>query len=406
MPNECRTPRKDEDLQPRLERVAAECGEIIADSVLARVATFPGRQKLLKLFFDKELESVPAEILWHGLQEDAAPSFLIYKMLHEAFSNSPGFFRWLIERLLREQSKTYPVVFSRETLWSIVAHHPDFDVPPSLGDPASIAKLLECLNSKGAWNRSADDIQREATHISSMISEKADFTKGVEALRSLQLERGSTFTHGNLMLFVPARLRQFADHVVELGREGELVPASEIWAFIRREIAEPSTEGRHESIPIDLLYTPADEEGYCARILVRSKTDRDTRARYRRQLIYTRYFMAYAFQGVAPERHDVRIAFYLDPAGYFESTGRQETFFEDGDILPQDQFWSEVAANPQSVDLVRHLRATASDKLVKEKLMQRIRDHFRGPREAVDPPVAPGRRRTGEQRDEQGLFQL
>lgn len=366
----------EEKLQIRLKHVAAICGETIAQSVLDRVKTFPDRQRLLRSFFEHDLESVPAEILWDGLQEDAAPMFLVYKMLHEAFSKSPVFFRWFIENLMREQQDRFPLVFSRETLWSVVATHPDYDVPANLGAPAAIARMLECLNSKGVWSRSAEDIQREAHHISAMLKDQAEFVKGAEALRSLQLVRGSAFTYGNLMLLVPAELRQFADHVVELGRDGTVVEEAEIWQTIRRVLKREDAEGRHESIPIDLLYSSTDHEGYRVRVLARSKASRDQRARYCRQLIYTRYFMAYAFRGVKPEAHDVRLAFYLDPVSFFESSAAREVLFRESDILPRDAFWREVAANPGNLDLVGLVREKASMRLKAENLPKRIRDHF------------------------------
>ena len=366
----------EEKLQIRLKYVATICGETIAQSVLDRVETFPGRQRLLRSFFEHDLESVPAEILWDGLQEDAAPMFLVYKLLHEAFSKTPVFFRWFIENLLREQQDRFPLVFSRETLWSVVAAHPDFDVPPALGSAPSISRMLECLNSKGVWSRSPADIQREAEHISSMLKNEDAFVKGVEALRSLQLVRGSAFTYGNLMLLVPTELRQFADHAVELGRDGTVVEKVEIWQTIRRILNRKDAEGRHESIPIDLLYTVKDREGYRVRILARSKASRDQRARYCRQLIFTRYFMAYAFRGINPELHDVRLAFYLDPASRFESSGGREELFREDDILSRDHFWREVAANSGNLDLVKLVREKAVARLKSENLPKRIRDHF------------------------------
>jgi hypothetical protein len=112
-----------------LETVAAQGGLSIANSILARVDDFPQRESLLQSLMKHELESVPAQIFWRGLEDEAAPVFVVYKLLHEAFSNSPQFFRRFITDVMSAQPERFSMVFSRETLWSVVARAHGQEVP-------------------------------------------------------------------------------------------------------------------------------------------------------------------------------------------------------------------------------------------------------------------------------------
>ncbi len=72
-----------------LETVAQQGGVSIADSILARVVDFPKRESLINKIMKRDLEAVPSQILWRGLEDEAAPVFVVYKLLHEAFPISP-----------------------------------------------------------------------------------------------------------------------------------------------------------------------------------------------------------------------------------------------------------------------------------------------------------------------------
>src|SRR5208283_5832640 len=133
---------------PSLESIALQGGASIAESILARVSAFPKRETLLNSWMKHDLESVPAQILWKGLEDEAAPVFVVYKLLHEAFSNSPSFFRRFITSLMAGQPERFSNVFSRETLWSVVARAPGLEVPEEWSSPMCIRCLLESLNKK------------------------------------------------------------------------------------------------------------------------------------------------------------------------------------------------------------------------------------------------------------------
>jgi hypothetical protein len=99
---------------PPLESIALQGGASIAESILARVDEFPKRENVLNSWMKHELESVPTQILWHGLEEEAAPVFVVYKLIHESLSNSPSFFRRFISSLMAAQPERFSTVFSRE----------------------------------------------------------------------------------------------------------------------------------------------------------------------------------------------------------------------------------------------------------------------------------------------------
>jgi hypothetical protein len=365
--------------QPQqLEVIAREGGVSIAESILARVKQFPKREGFLTSSMKRELESVPSQILWRGLEDEAAPVFVVYKLLHEAFSNSPMFFRRFITSLMLAQPERFSRVFSRETLWSLVARTPGIEVPADWASPSHIRGRLEKLNLKSFWRRSDAELQRDAESISAMLTKDGEtgFLDGVKALRRLQAERATGLTNGNLMLFVPAKLTQYVTDVAELGLRGCLPDIKEMWAKVHEIVRDPLGEGRHQSIPIDVLFTEPEGETLECFVLVREKKTEGKQVELRRNSLLVRYFLKYAFSAYDIDKLRVRLAFYLDPESRFDPLEPPKALFYEEEMLAFEDFWEIITGKPGGASLVLKARDAAAEKLKTSGLMKQIKDHF------------------------------
>lgn len=368
-----------------LDAIALQGGASIASSILARVDDFPKRENLLTSLMKGDLESVPSQILWRGLEDEAAPVFVVYKLLHEAFSNSPQFFRRFITSLMSAQPNRFSVVFSRETLWSVVARAPSLEVPEEWASPAGIRCLLQSLNKKSFWRRSDEELDREAEAISGALMKgpHGSFRSGVEALRLLQMEKATGLTQGNLMLFVPAKLNQYATEVGELGKQGRLPSLKEMGAKVHEVVRDPLGEGRHQSIPIDVLFTEPDGDSLDCFLLVREKATVGEQVELRMKSLLIRYFLKFAFSAYEMDKLNVRFAFYLDAGVGFRPLAKPARLFHDDEVVPFEIFWAKVAGRPDGVQLVVKARDAAAAKLKESTLMKRIKEHFSRDRKAV-----------------------
>ena len=384
---------KSDSQRVALEKVALEGGASIASSILARVSDFPERENLLNSWMQDELESVPAQIFWRGLEDEAAPVFVVYKLLHEAFSNSPQFFRRFITSLMTAQPDRFSTVFSRESLWSVVARARGVTVPGSWASRENVRCLLESLNKKSFWRRSDEELQREAESISAMLNQNrhGHFRSGVEALRRLQLEKATGLTQGNLMLFVPAKLNQYVSEVTELGMGGRLPLLNELHAKIHEIVRDPMGDGRHQSIPIDILFTEPNGDTLECFLLVREKVKAAELRELRKNSLLVRYFLKYAFTGYEMEKLNVRLAFYLDPRAALKPLPKPAMLFHDEELISFDEFWRKLTGEPDGVHLVLKARDAAAAKLTGAAFMKSIKEHF-------------GRERKGHPRNESAAF--
>ena len=355
--------------------VATACGRSIAASVLHRVTTFPNRENLISNMMKKGLESIPAQLLWGGLEEEAPAVFVVYKLLHEAYSSSPFVFRRFISELMQVQPQRFDAVFSRETLWSIVGHHPKGIVPPETPDVGYIKEMLVLLNKKGLWYRLDEEISREATWIADKLKDNR-FRSGVHALRKLQKEAGTALTNGNLILFVPAKLNQFCAEVTELGLRGDLPTPEFRDAKLAEIVRDKPTEGRHESVTMDVLFFRKEDGAPECFILARTRASVTNRVQYRRQLLLVKYFLLAAFPAYSPDNITVRLAFYLDPEPWFKSASEKENLFDDPEVVRMSDFWKEIAGTEDGTKLILKVRDTAAETLRNSKLMDKIKSHF------------------------------
>ncbi len=375
------TPALDNELldtnRVRLEGIARACGQAVAEGVVARVKGFPDRERILALIQDETLDSVPGRILWDGLGVEAAPIFVVYKLLHEALSSSPQFFRRAITDLMMAQRERFSAVFSREIIWSILATMPGLELPTSLRHRYSLEEVLTELNQKSLWRRSAEDIKREASYVLGILNTHEKFAKGFAALRLMQIEKSNAITAGNLLLLVPAQLTQYAEHVCALGEKGKLPELRELWRSI--EAVKPASLGadaKHVSIPIDLLFTvEKDDQLHCC-ILARSSASLDERRAYRQRSLYTRYFLRQAFQAYPHESIDLRLAFYLDPLEGFRRLPEKERLFHPAELMGRDEFWQTVAGSATGHKLLDEVHRAAVKSLNEADLVQTLKDHF------------------------------
>lgn len=358
-----------------LQKVATACGGSIAASVLHRVTTFPDRERLIAGLMKSGLESVPAQLLWGGMEEEAPAVFVVYKLLHEAYSSSPFVFRRFITELMQAQPDRFGSVFSRETLWSIVGHHPKGIVPPETAYVGYIKEMLALLNKKGLWYRLGEEIEREAQWIADKLRDDK-FRRGVLALRKLQKETGTALTHGNLILFVPAKLNQFCTEIAEQGLSGMLPATDVLDAKLAEIVRDRSKEGRHESVAIDVLFSRKDDYAPQCFILARARASEANRIQYRRQLLLVKFFLLAAFPAYSPDRITVRLAFYLDPERWFKSAPQTEMLFHDAEVVPMPAFWQEIAGTKNGTALILKVRDTAAETLKNSKLMDQIKSHF------------------------------
>lgn len=360
-----------------LDSIAFEAGTSIAEGILARVKEFPKRESFLSSLMTQELESVPSQILWRGLEEEAAPVFVVYKLLHEAFSSTPSFFRRFITRLMAAQPDRFATVFNRETLWSVVARLPGYELPETWASPAVIRCLLEALNRKGFWRRSDEELAREAESISSALTRgRGDFRDGVEALRRLQAERSTGLTSGNLLLFVPPKLNQYVSEVAELGMRGHLPSFEELCAKVHEVVRDPLGEGRHQSIPIDLLFTEPTGNSLECFLLVREKAGAAEQIELRKKSLLVRYFLKFAFSAYDTENLNVRLAFYLDPHTTFSPLPEHAMLFHQKELIEFEEFWKVVTGKKDGMQLALKARDAAAEKLRSSIFMTLIKDHF------------------------------
>jgi hypothetical protein len=75
------------ELFGNFDSVADSIGKRIAEGILGRIQSFPEREALLGRQAGR-MVSLPEGILWEGLGEESAPVFVVYKLIHEAFSNA------------------------------------------------------------------------------------------------------------------------------------------------------------------------------------------------------------------------------------------------------------------------------------------------------------------------------
>ncbi len=361
-----------------LETVALQGGVSIANSILARVEDFPQRESLLNSWMEHELESVPTQILWHGMEDEAAPVFVVYKLIHETFSNSPPFFRRFITSVMEAQPKRFSSVFSRETLWSVVARAPKHDFPAEWASPGCIRCMLEAMNKKSFWRRSDEELARDADSISAKLMKDGDggFRKGVEALRQLQAERATGLTQGHLMLLVPAKLNQYVTEVAEHGMRGKLPSLKEMCGKVHEIVRDPAGEGRHQSIPIDVLFSEPDGDSMDCFLLAREKANATEQVELRKKSLLVRYFLKFAFTAYDIEKLNVRFAFYLDPGTTFKALPDDGQLFHPEELVQFDEFWKIITGNPNGAQLIFKARDSAAAKLKASTLMKRIKEHF------------------------------
>lgn len=357
------------------DSVAHGIGGRIGKGILARVESFPEREALLAHRFGK-MDSLPEDILWEGLGEESAPVFVVYKLIHEAFSNAPHFFRTALVEFMRAQPDRFSTVFNRETLWSAMAALPP-EAQPKCPSVDGIRGFLAQAQRRGIWWRSDEELLREAQFVhETLTSRDGTFCHGLAALRTLQKQKANGIVAGNLLLQVPGRLAAYADEVVSLGGKKKLPTLREIRGRVDEFTRDPERDVRHENIPIDLLYTCPDDEFLHVRLLVRGKANAAERAEARRRSLYLRYFLRKAFPAFGPEKLDIRLALYLDH-------GRTQAGWKDADHLfhPEEwldrmHFWNEICPGVAPEDLFATIRRAAAKELSDHKVVEKLKVHF------------------------------
>lgn len=354
--------------------VAKSIGDQIADGILRRIESFPQREARLQSQRGR-MDSLPEDILWQGLGVEASPIFVVYKLIHEAFSNAPQFFRSALVEFLRAQPERFPAVFSREILWSVLTSRSGVDAP-AVPSKAQIFEHLMIVQRRGIWWRSDDEICREADWVhQSLTKSPTKFRTGFDALRSMQLEKGTGITAGNLLLMVPGRLSAYADEVVALGRAGKLPRLEELHARISEFNRDSEADARHVSIPIDLLYTTTEDDRIHVRVLSRAKARKVEREELRRRSLYLRYFMGKAFKGYPAEALDLKMAFYLDSSPGFPWAGK-DCQFHPQECMTREEFWNELCPGALPESLFMTIRETAAKRLAEKNIVKKLKMHF------------------------------
>jgi hypothetical protein len=358
------------------DSVADGIGKRIAEGILGRIQSFPEREALLGRQAGR-MDSLPEDILWEGLGEESAPVFVVYKLIHEAFSNAPQFFRSALVEFLRAQPERFSAVFNRETIWSVMAALPARDASPKLPSIHEITALLAQAQRRGIWWRSDEEILREAEAVHRTLSEKdGKFMAGFTALRALQSEKARGITCGNLLLNVPGRLAAYASEVVALGKMEELPQLHEIHARVDEFSRDPEKDARHESIPLDLLYTTLDDDSLRVRILVRAKANPSDRAEIRRRSLYLRYFLRKAFAGYRADQIDIKLAFYLDHEHSHFSWHGKDSLFHPEEWISRDHFWNDICPGADPEKLFARIRTAATKELTSKKVVDQLKSHF------------------------------
>lgn len=359
-----------------LDSVADDIGKRIAEGILERIQSFPEREALLGRQAGR-LDSLPEDILWEGLGEESAPVFVVYKLIHEAFSNAPQFFRSALVEFLRAQPERFSAVFNRETIWSVMAALPGLDDPKGVPTTKDIATLLTQAQRRGIWWRSDAEIQREAKAVQTTLHQgEGGFLGGFRALRAFQSEKARGITCGNLLLNVPGRLAAYASEVVALGRMEELPQLHEIHARVDEFSRDPEKDARHESIPLDLLYTTLEDDSLHVRILVRAKANPADRADIRRRSLYLRYFLRKAFTGYKPEQLDIKLAFYLDHERSHFSWHGKDGIFHPEEWISRDHFWNDLCPGADPEQLFAQIRTAATNELTSKNVVDLLKKHF------------------------------
>lgn len=364
------------DLFGGFDSVADGIGKRIAEGIMGRIQSFPEREALLGRHAGR-MDSLPEDILWEGLGEESAPVFVVYKLIHEAFSNAPQFFRSALVEFLRAQPDRFSAVFNRETIWSVMAALPARDAPQEPPSVHGIAELLAQAQRRGIWWRSDEEIHREAEAVHRTLSAKdGKFMAGFTALRALQSEKARGITCGNLLLNVPGRLAAYASEVVALGRMEKLPPLKEIHARVDEFSRDAEIDARHESIPLDLLYTTMKDDFLHVRILVRAKANPAERADIRRRSLYLRYFLRHAFAGYRADQIDVKLAFYLDSEPAHLAWHGKDSLFHPEEWINRDHFWNDLCPGSDPEKLFARIRTAATKELATKNVVDQLKAHF------------------------------
>lgn len=364
------------ELFGNFESVANGIGKRIAEGIMGRIQSFPEREAHLGRQAGR-MDSLPEDILWEGLGEESAPVFVVYKLIHEAFSNAPQFFRSALVEFLRAQPERFTAVFNRETIWSVMAALPARDASPKLPSIYVIAGLLAQAQRRGIWWRSNEEVLREAEAVHRTLSKHdGKLMTGFAALRALQSEKARGITCGNLLLNVPGRLAAYASEVVALGRMEELPRLHEIHARVDEFSRDPEKDARHESIPLDLLYTTLEDDFLHVRILVRAKANPADRAEIRRRSLYLRYFLRKAFAGYQPDQIDIKLAFYLDHEHSHFSWHGKDSLFHPEEWISRNHFWNDLCPGADPEQLFARIRTAATNELTSKKVVDLLKKHF------------------------------
>jgi hypothetical protein len=364
------------DLFYDIDSVADGIGKRIAEGILERIETFPQREALLGGRAGR-MDSLPEDILWEGLGEESAPVFVVYKLLHEAFSNAPQFFRSALVEFLRAQSDRFSAVFNRETIWSVMASLPGQNEPMQIPPVEDVLALLTQTQRRGIWWRSDEEMRREAEAVYQTLIQGAEtFLSGFTALRALQSEKARGITCGNLLLNVPGRLAAYASEVVSLGRLEKLPPLKEMHARVDEFARDTEKDARHESIPLDLLYTTLKNDLLHIRILVRARANPADRADIRRRSLYLRYFVRKAFAGYRDDQTDIKLAFYLDAGRSHLAWLGKDGLFHPEEWITRDQFWNDICPGAAPEELFGRIRSAATSELASKKVVEKLKTHF------------------------------
>ena len=202
------------------------------------------------------------------------------------------------------------------------------------------------------------------------------FGKGFNALRSLQLEKGGGITAGNLLLLVPGRVAAYAEEVVRLGQLEKLPVTAELNARIDEFSRDEVRDGRHVSIPIDLLYSTTDHDRLHVRLLARAKASPAERAELRRRSLFLRYFVCKAFAGYRSDQLDLKLGFYLDSDGTIAAWHGTDSQFNADEWLNRGDFWTELCPGADPRALFRTIRQSASKALSDGKVVPKLKEHF------------------------------
>ena len=356
--------------------VAERIGKTIADGILRRIETFPHREAVIGGTGGR-MDSLPEDILWEGLGEEAAPIFVVYKLIHEALSNAPQFFRAALVEFMRAQPTRFTAVFNRETIWAALATLPQLDLAPMPSLTEFIAKRLKEVQQRGIWWRSDAEIKREAEMVfAALLRTDGGLQSGFRALRTMQLEKSNGITAGNILLYVPGRLAAFAEEIVRLGEAKSLPPLNEINDRIDEFARDQPSDVRHQSVPLDLLYTSEENDSLHIRVLGRTKANKAERADIRRRALYLRYFVRRAFKGYQPHQVDIKVAFHLDDPRTMTAWLGPESVFHSEELMNRSAFWNELCPGTDPDELFASLRGAATKELTAANVVTKLKAHF------------------------------